>query len=115
MATITSVGFAIGGCGGTPNVDTSEVEATVNGTVKISGVPVKAGELIFDPANYQRPANKRTTEIKDGAYTIKTLTGRNIIKISGTIAKQKPLLQQQTQSFEVKTGDNTFDMDFAGK
>ena len=103
------------GCSDTPTVDTSTTEATVKGVVTIDGVKVKSGELSFDPSNMERTANKRNTTIQDGAYEIKTLTGRNTIHITGTIAKQKPLLQQQIQSFDVKEGENTFDMEFTAK
>lgn len=107
--------LALGGCDGTPSVDSGNVEANLTGSVKVDGVPVKDGELTFDASNSGRSGGIKTAPVKDGTYSVKTLTGSNTIKLTGKIAKGKPMLQQQRRSFEVKSGDNTFDMEFSSK
>ena len=106
---------AIVGCDGPPSVDTGTVEANVTGVVKVDGVPVKEGELLFDATNYQRAGGNRTATIKDGNYSVKTLTGRNNVKISGKVAKGKPMLQTASKQVDVKSGDNTVDLEFSAK
>lgn len=99
------------GCGGAPSVDTSQSEATVKGVVKVNGAAVTEGEIIFDPANYLRKdAQKRTAPIgKDGSYEIKTLTGENIVTISGPATKKSSELQYVKRATNVNSGENSFD------
>lgn len=106
--------WGAGGCGGSaPAVDTSSTEATVTGVVKIGSTPATEGEISFNPANYQRKdAAIRTAPIgKDGTYTIKTLTGKNEVRLSGSLAHKKPVLSRETRSVDVKSGGMTYDFE----
>jgi hypothetical protein len=107
----------VGGCGDNPPaVDTSNTEATVKGVVKVGGVPATEGEIVFDPANYQRKdASPRSAPIgKDGTYTVKTLTGTNTVRLGGSLAQKNQLLAHETRACEVKSGENTFDFEAKG-
>ncbi len=100
------------GCGGgPPSVDSSTTEATVKGVVRINGTLAKNGEITFDPTNYVRKdAAARTAPIgQDGAYTVKTLTGENVIRLSGAVTKKNGALQSTKRAMMVKPGENTFD------
>jgi hypothetical protein len=45
---------AVSGCDGRPAVDSSATEqGTVHSRVTLDGKPVTAGEVVFNPANYQ--------------------------------------------------------------
>src|SRR5262245_7601552 len=81
---------AISGCGdGKPSIDTSLSEATVTGAVSVKGVPATAGTILFNPSNSGRIVPTRSAEIgPDGRYTIKTLTGDNVVTFEGEIAKK---------------------------
>ena len=107
------LGFAAG-CGGRPSVDSSHTEVTVKGVVKVDGTPVKGGEITFDPANYQRKdVVSRTAKIgDDGSYTIETLTGENIVTLGGPITRKNPILQRRMLTYDVQSGENTYDPDF---
>jgi hypothetical protein len=108
---------ALGGCGeGPPSVDSSKTEATVKGIVKVDGVAVSGGEVIFNPANNQRKdVSARTATIgPDGSYTVKTLTGANEVKIGGAAVKKNTMALRQSRIVEVKSGENTADLDFGG-
>ncbi|MGE3820449.1 MAG: hypothetical protein AB7I30_13625 [Isosphaeraceae bacterium] len=75
--------IAATGCEGKPSVSTSKTEVTVTGTVTLHGKKATRGEIVFDPANYLR-ANEsvRTAPIsKDGTYSIRTLTGQNMVRV----------------------------------
>jgi hypothetical protein len=117
LLTAASMGIC-GGCGGSPpSVDTSNSEATVKGVVKVGGVPAKEGEIVFDPANYQRkdaPSHKASIG-SDGTYTVKTLTGANRVRLGGSLAKKNQLLAREMRTYEVKSGENTFDFEASGK
>jgi hypothetical protein len=104
--------WGIGGCEpGPPSVDSSKTEATVKGVVKVAGAPATEGEIIFDPSNAQRKdEGPRTAKIgKDGSYTIKTLTGRNQVRLGGDLVHKKAILGRETQSVDVKSGEMTYD------
>lgn len=94
-----------------PSVDSSNTEATVKGTVMVKGNPVTEGEISFDASNFKRAdAKVRTAPIeKDGTYTIKALTGENIIRLAGPSTKKDPSLQYAKRAYNVKPGVNTFD------
>src|SRR5262245_66253881 len=72
------------GCGGRhPPVSSSATEATVTGTITLHGKKATRGEVVFDPSNYRR-ANEaaRSAPIsKDGTYSIRTLTGDNMVSV----------------------------------
>jgi hypothetical protein len=111
----TAALLTLSGCdgGSAPSVDTSKTEATVKGVVKVNDAPATEGEIIFNPANYQRKdvASHSAPIGKDGTYTIKTLTGSNEVKLGGSLAKKNPLLQHEMRTVDVKSGENTFDFD----
>lgn len=115
-----AVGLAAAwGCGdGAPSVETSETEAQVKGSVKLDGKLVTKGEVIFDPSNYKRKgAASRTAPIAaDGSYSITTLIGSNQIFVNLQAGKKKagpsdfaPMI------FEVKTGDNLYEIELSTK
>ncbi|MFO0908918.1 MAG: hypothetical protein U0794_11260 [Isosphaeraceae bacterium] len=116
LAATGACALVMGGCGGPPAVDSSTTEATVKGVVKVDGEPVTEGEIIFDPANYLRKdAPQRTAPIgKDGSYTIKTLTGENIVRISGPATKKHSGLQYTKRPVNVNSGENSFDFVVGG-
>jgi hypothetical protein len=107
-------GLTAGGCGsGAPYAESSRTQATVSGRVTAQGKPVTKGQIIFDPANVNRPTEPaRTTELRaDGTYDVTTLIGANrvTVAIPGRAAKAGfPYIQR---SFDVKTGSNTFDVE----
>ncbi len=104
-------GLALG-CDGRPSVDSSMTEATVTGTVKVHGKPATGGEIVFNPANVDRPVGPRSAPIsKDGTYTIKTLTGGNQISFAGSLAIENPGLFRMKQYYEVQRGESTKDFD----
>ncbi len=111
----TAALLTLSGCdgGSAPSVDTSKTEATVKGVVKVNNTPATEGEIVFNPANNQRrDVAPRSAPIgKDGTYTIKTLTGGNEVKLGGSLAKKNPLLQRETRTVDVKSGENSYDFD----
>jgi hypothetical protein len=108
LAAVLVVGW---GCSnGTPPVDTSTQEATVNGTVKLKGKAVGKGFVIFNPGNIGRKAESRKATIgKDGTYSVTTLIGENTVEVqSPEVMKagiDAPLLE-----YKVKEGPNTYDI-----
>ncbi len=106
--------WGAGGCGDSPpSVDSSKTEATVKGVVKVAGAPATEGEISFNPANYQRKdATIRVAPIgKDGTYSVTTLTGRNEVRLGGTLAHKKPILSREVRSVDVPSGGTTFDFE----
>ena len=103
------------GCDGGPSVDSSSTEATVKGVVKVAGNPATDGEILFDASNIKRPNSPlRSAPIgKDGSYTIKTLTGENIIRLGGAITKKNGSLQATKRAMIVSSGENTFNFEVA--
>jgi hypothetical protein len=78
-------GLAAVGCGpGRPHAESSLAEATVTGHVRSSGKPITKGQVIFDPANVNRPnVSARSSEIgPDGAYKVTTLIGENRVTVA---------------------------------
>jgi len=113
-ATVALILGMMTGCGESPpSVDSSNAEATVKGVVKIGGVPATEGEIAFDPTNFKRPNEKiRTAPIgKDGTYSIKTLTGENVIRLGGAITKKNSALEYSKKAMMVNSGENTFDFE----
>lgn len=100
------------GCGsGAPPEDTSTREATVTGTVKIKGKPVTKGDVVFSPGNASRAAPSRKAPLgPDGSYTIKTLVGENGVEID-SVEILKAHLETQSLSYNVKDGENRYDID----
>jgi hypothetical protein len=109
------LGFVVvgsSGCGDQPAVSSSTEEAQVKGTVKIKGKPVAKGEVVFNPSNYQRAVPQKRVPINsDGTYAIKTLVGGNTVSVSIPKAPIKGLEYEEI-SFDVKSGDNTLDLEF---
>ncbi len=101
------------GCNAALSVDSSSTEATVKGVVKIAGNPATEGEILFDASNIKRPdVPTRSAPIgKDGSYTIKTLTGENIIRLGGAITKKNGSLQATKRALMVVSGENTFNFE----
>lgn len=98
------------GCSSEPTLDTAKTEAVVKGVVKLNGKPATEGEIIFDPANYQRNVPKVTAPIgKDGTYEIKTLVGDNMVTLGGVLPKKYGILQYRKFIFTAAPGDNTYD------
>ena len=90
-------------------------EATVRGKVTLGGQPLTGGQLVFNPANYQRKSvPARTASIgDDGSYTVKTLTGSNMVMVSPkkVAARGKATTDPYEMiPLEVNPGDNTFNI-----
>lgn len=101
------------GCGGgRPPVETSTTEATVHGKVLVNGQPVKTGQVWFDPANYRRKdvAARSVDVAEDGTYSITTLIGENSVRYEGPATSRDRELDGVIQGFDVKEGDNQFDI-----
>lgn len=103
------------GCeqGGTaPAVSASTEEGTVHGTVTVNGKKASGGTILFDPSNVNRKsASAASAEIgKDGTYTIKTLVGENLIRVESSETRKGMF---RVESFEVKSGDNAYDVSLA--
>lgn len=101
-----------GGCDGGPPVETSNTEATVRGQVVLRGKPAKGGRIWFDPANYRRKdAVARDAEVaEDGTYEITTLIGENSVRYEGAATLKDRELDGAIKGFDVKDGDNQFDL-----
>jgi len=108
------VALVVAGCGeDKPSVASSTQEAKVTGTVTIRGKPMKGGEIIFDPSNYQRKdAAKRTGKINgDGTYEVTTLVGHNSVTLQGPAITKEPNLGYAAQTIEVTSGSNTLNIE----
>jgi hypothetical protein len=115
LALLPGCALAIGlGCSGTsvnPEATSSTTEANVQGTVKVRGKLVTKGEVVFDPANLNRPtaAVRKAPISKEGKYSIKTLVGPNTV----TVDSRETLGDSSLQSgdrYVVQSGENTFDI-----
>ena len=109
------VGLAvIAGCTETPSTSSTDEKALIKGVVNFQGKPVKKGTITFDPSNVNRRMASAVTEpIKeDGSYAVTTLVGRNTVSFNlpglGT-AKNK--LNYSQVNYEVKSGENSFNID----
>jgi hypothetical protein len=105
--------MAASGCGsGAPHAESSLTEATVTGRVTTQGKPITKGQVVFDPANVNRPREAaRTAEIgPDGSYKVTTLIGDNRVTVAipgRPMKKGTPYVQQ---TCKVQAGENTFDI-----
>jgi hypothetical protein len=106
---LASSGCGLGGPAAT--APSSGEEATVRGKVTIKGVTAKGGRIYFDPSNASRQtAPVASAEIgKDGTYTLKTWVGENRVNVETPETRKDPNLSVP-QPFDVKGGDNTFDV-----
>ncbi|GEM_PF-5737491 len=98
------------GCGGGSGA--APVEATVSGTVTVNGKLATNGEVTFD-ASSQRLPNETAHAAPigaDGTYKIKATVGPNIVRVAGSLVDQYRGLGYDSLDFEVKPGDNTFDI-----
>jgi hypothetical protein len=114
-----AVMLILAGCGGTPYLESSTQEATVKGTVKVRGKPIDGGDLLFNASNSNRKVETRDAPVgKDGTYTVKAYVGLNIV----TLTPPKARTNAQDKAFfgvgydekpvDVKSGENTADLDF---
>ena len=88
----------------------------MSGTVRIRGKPMNGGQIAFDPSNYKRPDTARSATIgSDGTYTITTLQGRNLVRVSGPAILKEPQLGYSIQSVDVKSDNPPFDVDIPPK
>jgi hypothetical protein len=114
VALLVGIGaLAAIGCGsGAPYAESSLTEATVSGHVTSEGQPVTKGQVIFDPANVNRPRESaRTAEIrKDGTYEVKTLIGENRVTVAIPGRSRKKAAPYVQQIFKVETSGNTLDI-----
>ncbi len=105
--------FTACGCGsGAPHAESSLTEAKVTGRVTAAGKPVTKGQVIFDPANINRPSeHARTGEIRqDGTFEVTTLIGANRVTVAIPARTSKKGAPYVSQVFDVQNGDNTFDI-----
>lgn len=111
--TAATLAMLMFGCGDAkPSVEASNAEAKVSGTVMIHGKPMSAGELIFNPSNYQRPeAETRKAAVKEGKYEVTTLVGQNSVTIAGPEITKEPQLAYAPRTIEVQPGDNTLNIE----
>jgi hypothetical protein len=108
-------GLVASGCGsGAPYAEASRTEAKVTGRVVSQGKPVTKGQVVFDPANINRPnESARLAEIrKDGSYEVTTLIGANrvTVAIPGQPTRKKQVSPHVQLICEVHPGSNTFDI-----
>jgi len=106
-------GLAASGCGSSaPDAESSLTEATVTGRVLSSGKPIAKGQVIFDPANVNRPREAaRTAEIgRDGSYQVTTLIGDNRVTVAIPGRPRKAGTPYVQQIYQVRRGENTLDI-----
>ena len=106
-------GLATSGCGSsTPDAESSLTEATVTGRVVTSGKPIAKGQMIFDPANVNRPREAaRTAEIaRDGTYQVTTLIGDNRVTVAIPGRPRKAGSPYIQQIYRVHPGENQLDI-----
>jgi len=114
-ATCAATLALVGGCdgGGAPAVSSSTTEkGKVHGTVTIKGKPATKGTLSFNPANIERkfvPAAEAPIG-EDGTYTVETLIGGNEVTIKSPEAARDPEVSDFRGQFDVKSGDNVYDI-----
>jgi hypothetical protein len=76
------------------------------------GKPIIKGQVVFDPANVNRPREPaRTAEIrKDGTYEVTTLIGENRVTVAIPGRSRKAGAPYFQQIFNVQAEGNTFDI-----
>jgi hypothetical protein len=106
----TLAGCASGEAPGETTLD----EAQVKGTVKVRGKPLDGGTLHFNPSNAKRVVGARDTTIaKDGSFTVKTLVGQNVVTVTPKKrTKASYGLEYEEKTVEVKSGENSIDIEF---
>ena len=94
--------------------DQSTAESKVTGTVTVHGKAMSEGEVVFAPLNPKRKgAGPKSASIKkDGRYEVTTLVGQNVVRIKGPLLKKEPTLGYASKTVDVKSGDNTIDLEF---
>jgi hypothetical protein len=104
------------GCSdGKPPIDTSHNEATVTGVVTVKGTPATGGKINFNPSNSGRIVGTNSGDIRpDGTYTVKTLTGGNLVTFSGEVALKNKGIGLLREYADIKTGENKIDYDLLG-
>ena len=105
--------LAASGCSSNaPNAESSLTEATVTGRVVSPGKPITKGQVVFDPANVNRPRQAaRTAEIgPDGTYQVKTLIGDNRVTVA-IPGRPRPAGSPYVQQISrVQPGENQLDI-----
>ncbi len=102
------------GCGGgAPAVSSSSEKVQVKGTVTLKGKPLKGGEILFDPANINRKDAPvaRLPIGDDGSFSGETLSGENAVMVSGPAIQKSPDLSANRQVIDLKSGENTVNID----
>lgn len=104
--------WGCGGGGSAPSVSASTEQGKVSGKVIIKGKPASKGTVTFDPSNVARPmAGPQSSVIgRDGSYSLTTLVGKNSVSVTSPDA-QKAGIGYVTIEYEVRGGDNSFDID----
>jgi hypothetical protein len=114
LALAVLLALVFGGCGpGAPPASSSTEEAKVKGKVTLKGYALGKVEVRFNAANINRksaPAAMAVTN-DDGSYEITTFVGENTITLGGAaLSKRSKELAYFNKSFDVQSGDNTFDI-----
>ncbi len=118
LSTSVALMLASGCGGGAPAVTSAKTEATVKGTVMVKGKLAKSGSVVFDAANAERrDVGPISAPIgPDGTYSVKTLVGPNRVLVSGNeLIKMAPEIQTERLEFDVKGGENTYNIDVPTK
>ena len=75
-------------------------QATVKGTVTVSGQPLKKGEIVFSPPSGGTPVG---AAIFDGKYTAKVLPGEQVVLITESI-EVAPILSTEEMQKRAEAG-----------
>jgi hypothetical protein len=104
--------FGCGGSLGNSEASSSRTVASVKGKVIFKGKPLAKAEIRFNSANINRKSAATATATigDDGSYEVSTLVGHNIVTLGGRALGKNTRLQYTVKSFEVKEGENTFDV-----
>ena len=110
---LLSLVLIVTGCSSSapPAVSSSTQEVQVKGKVTINGAPAKGGEVMFDPANINRPEAKPTTMPigDDGTYSGTTLVGEVAATVTNP-ALNTPELTANRKVVTLEPGENTVDI-----
>jgi hypothetical protein len=119
LAGVAAVLSILAGCGGPSYLEGSTQEATVKGTVKVRGKLIDGGDLHFNASNPNRKVEIRDAHVgKDGTYTVKAYIGLNIVTLTPPKARTKAQdkayfgVGYDEQHVDVKSGENTADLEF---
>jgi len=113
VAAVLACSGCDGGAGGSPAVNSSDEQVSVKGKVARRGKPLAKIEVKFNAANIKRKTAPTATAVtkEDGSYEVKTLVGENLVTLGGPATAKDPKLQYFTKSLDLKSGDNTVDLD----